>query len=148
MISECGIVKELAGDHAVVAVSADNCEGCPLAKRCFAASDGTTRLVSALNTAGAGVGDNVLITIKPGARTLAATLVYFIPALALVLGAVLGDKFNVEISPLAPALAPVVCGAAAFLAAFVVVVCADRLLARRSGLTVVIERRIEPGDGS
>ncbi len=90
MIEEIGIVKSINGIIATVNVPKKSaCEGC---------TAGTCKIeeqsieIEALNQAGAKVGQKVRVEIKSYAYMKGSMLVYGLPALSLVIGAVFGKE--------------------------------------------------------
>jgi len=89
MAVEHGIVTEVSADAAWVKTSRSaSCEGCASKGSCM--SKGTDMIVKTVNSAGAKVGDKVVVSLKTGAFLRATFLIYLFPVLCLVGGAVLG----------------------------------------------------------
>lgn len=90
MTEEVGIVKSLEGVIAKVNVPRKSaCEGCTLGT---CKPDDQSMEIEAFNQAGAEVGQKVRVTIQSYAYIKGSMLVYGIPALSLVVGAVLGKE--------------------------------------------------------
>jgi len=90
MLEEVGTVKSIEGVMAIVDVPVKSaCEGC---------TAGTCRPqdkfmeIEAFNQAGAVVGQKVRVAVKASAYVRGSMVVYGVPALALVLGAVFGKE--------------------------------------------------------
>lgn len=97
MIEEIGTVKSLAGGMAVVLVPRKSaCEGCT-AGACK--PDEQAMEIEAVNRAGAQVGQRVKVAIAPSAYMKGSLIVYGVPALALVLGAVAGKEWLSSLLP-------------------------------------------------
>lgn len=91
------MVKTVTGPMAVVSVPRKSaCEGCT-AGACRPESQGME--IEAVNRAGAQPGQRVRVSMQPYAYMKGSMLVYGVPALALILGAVAGKEF---MSPLFP----------------------------------------------
>jgi sigma-E factor negative regulatory protein RseC len=91
MIEETGTVKSTDGNMAVVAVARKSaCEGCSSG---LCKPDAQTMEIEALNPAGAVVGQKVRVTIKSALYMKGSMIVYGIPAIGLVVGAVIGKEF-------------------------------------------------------
>jgi sigma-E factor negative regulatory protein RseC len=87
-----GVVKELRGPKALVSVRRQTaCEGCAAGSSCIGAVHGAE--LEAHNYAEAQPGDMVRISFKPMTYLKGSLLVYGIPALALIIGAIVGKEF-------------------------------------------------------
>jgi sigma-E factor negative regulatory protein RseC len=94
-MQEEGNVIALQGDHALVSTfHKDACAGCSAKGACHTLGGGKERRVSALNRAGAGVGDRVLLSVSSGSVLGAGFLAYMAPVLALLLGALVGKTLG------------------------------------------------------
>ncbi|MBF0142545.1 MAG: SoxR reducing system RseC family protein [Magnetococcales bacterium] len=93
MLQENGWVISVDGDHALVGSQPKAaCGGCHSASSCSALSFGAgNRLieVKVLNTVGARAGDRVILEVEESRFLRASLLVYGIPLVALVVGALL-----------------------------------------------------------
>lgn len=90
MIEETGTVKSINGIMALVDIPRKSaCEGCT-AGTCR--PEEKTMEIEAVNQAGAVAGQKVRIAIKPYTYMKGSMLVYGVPAVALVLGAVFGKE--------------------------------------------------------
>jgi sigma-E factor negative regulatory protein RseC len=90
MIEEIGVVSSINGATAVVNVpKKSTCEGCT-AGTCTTGEQSME--IVAVNKAGAQPGQRVKVVIQSYAYLKGTTIIYGIPALALVLGAVLGKE--------------------------------------------------------
>ena len=92
-MEEVGIVKEIIGPNATVVVQKKSaCESCPGGSVCKTTGDsGAT--VEALNQANARVGDTVKVAFKPYIYLKGAILIYGLPALMLIIGAIIGKEY-------------------------------------------------------
>lgn len=92
MIEETGIVVELKGKHTalVMCTKSSLCENCASNGNCTLGEDDRTRLIEAGNPLGAVVGDRVRITTSTRSFLTSSFLLYIVPLIALVLGAVAG----------------------------------------------------------
>lgn len=92
MMEEIGIVRDVEGQRAhVVVTRRGSCEGCAAGAACKA--DGDAKVIEALNEARARPGDRVRVFFKPYTYVKGSLLLYGIPALALIIGAVAGKSF-------------------------------------------------------
>jgi sigma-E factor negative regulatory protein RseC len=86
-----GVVKELRGSKALVIVKRESaCDACASGSSCRGGVDGAE--LEAHNEAGAEPGDTVRISFRALTYLKGTMLVYGIPAVALVVGAVVGKE--------------------------------------------------------
>ena len=114
-MEETGIVNQLKenGFAVVKTTGGEQCGGCKCRGACHALGGGTERKITAFNQVGATVGDRVIITIGSGAFIKASLVVYLLPVLALVIGALLGEKYSSQISAsVSPEMVSVLTGVA------------------------------------
>lgn len=89
-MEETGVVKSTQGPFAVVAIQRKSfCDQCK-AGACHL-TDGGAEL-EALNNVGAKVGSRVRVVLKPYSYLKGSVIVYGLPALALIAGAVIGRE--------------------------------------------------------
>lgn len=93
MINEIGTVVELKGrSHAMVLCQKSTlCENCASSGHCNLGDDDRSRLVEVHNVLGAKVGDRVKITTSTRSFLHSSFLIYVVPLIALVVGAVTGQ---------------------------------------------------------
>ncbi|MBI3593319.1 MAG: SoxR reducing system RseC family protein [Nitrospirae bacterium] len=92
-MEEIGVVKEIDGLKAIIAVKKQgSCESCPGGSVCKTLGGGEA-VVEALNDIGAHVGDTVRVAFKPYTYLKGTVLIYGIPALMLIVGAVIGKEY-------------------------------------------------------
>ncbi|MDY6836930.1 MAG: SoxR reducing system RseC family protein [Thermodesulfobacteriota bacterium] len=91
-LTRTGVVTAVHGKIALVVTKQEpECESCSAKESCSTlGGSGSNREVRARNTARAQVGDVVKISIQGSAFLKATFLVYMVPILALIAGAVLG----------------------------------------------------------
>jgi sigma-E factor negative regulatory protein RseC len=90
IVEEVGIIKNIDGMTATVSIPRKSaCEGCSFSA-CKVGEEGM--LIEALNPINARVGQKVKIVMKPYTYLKGSAIVYGIPAIALVVGAVLGKE--------------------------------------------------------
>lgn len=92
-MNEIGIVKEVNGVFAIVAVTKKtSCDHCSdSASNCQ--SKGDEMLIDALNVVKAEVGQRVRVTAKPLTYLEGTLLIYGFPAVSLIIGALLGKRY-------------------------------------------------------
>lgn len=92
-MQEIGVVMSLDGPKAFVAVKKQSsCDKCAAGSVCKGLG-GDEAAVEALNPVHAKVGDTVKIAFKPYTYLKGALLVYGLPAVLLVIGAVVGKEY-------------------------------------------------------
>jgi sigma-E factor negative regulatory protein RseC len=95
MSAEEGTVTKINGDKVAVMVRrSEMCDCCGSRGICHTLGGGKDMEAEAINTAGAVVGDRVLINIKSGVLWKISLIFYMIPVAALVTGAVAGMKIG------------------------------------------------------
>ncbi len=121
MATEEGIVIAVDENEALVkATKSGACESCSARSSCHVLGGSEEMEVSAINAAGAVVDDRVIMAFEDASLLKAAFLLYIVPILVMILGAVLGQ---VSAPPLGLSPAIVTPAAAAlFLVAAVVFV--------------------------
>ncbi|MFO7560036.1 MAG: SoxR reducing system RseC family protein [Desulfobacterales bacterium] len=93
MATEEGIVIKLEADHAwVKSKKSASCEGCASRKSCNVMGGGNDMEVEAINTAGAAVGDRVVMSFETSSLLKATFLLYVFPIICMFLGAVVGQE--------------------------------------------------------
>lgn len=130
-MEEVGIVKEIDGLKAIVTVQKQGggCESCPGSSLCKTIGSGEA-VVEALNKANARVGDTVRISFKAYTYLKGTILVYGIPSLMLIIGAVAGKEYASRIfSNMDPDVLSAVCGFGLFGISFLIL----RLWSKRYG---------------
>lgn len=120
MVEE-GTITEVRGTRARVIVRRSAmCEGCQSQGVCKSLGGGKDMEAEALNRVGAKVGDRVLLRLDTSFFLRIAFLVYMVPVLALLGGAVAGLKLGPNYS-LEPELSSVIFGFGAFAITFLLV---------------------------
>ena len=93
-MKRCGQVVALDGRLAKVSVgSSSECRGCSAKSYCHGTED-KTRIMTAVNRAGAKVGDEVAFAVDPGKVVLSAMLLWIMPIVALIAGYLVGGYFG------------------------------------------------------
>jgi len=93
MNTEEGIVIRIDSQNAwVKTVKTGACESCSARGACNTMGGGKEMEVEALNTAGARMGDRVVIGFDTGSLLKATFLIYIFPILALIVGAAVGQE--------------------------------------------------------
>lgn len=93
MATEQGIViRTDSGEAWVKTVKSGACEGCTARGACHSLSDSGEMEVSAINEAGAKVGDRIVLSFETSSLLKATFLLYVFPILLLIIGAVIGQE--------------------------------------------------------
>jgi sigma-E factor negative regulatory protein RseC len=141
-MEEVGTIKSTDGLFAVVSVPRkSSCEGCSLS---ICKPDEQVMEIEALNTAKADVGQKVRVVIKSSSYMKSAGIVYGIPALALVLGAMVGKElFSRYLPEFDPDIISAMFGFGGFILAFVVIRLWTDNASKRKESKPVIEEILE-----
>lgn len=100
MIEETGTVLELKGKHTalVMCKKSSLCENCATSGSCVIGDDDHTRLIEVQNSLGAAIGDRVLIATSTKSFLQSSFLLYMVPLIALVIGAVVGKLVGEQLA--------------------------------------------------
>lgn len=137
MVEEIGTVKSVNGAMATVEVVRKSmCDGCTAACR----EEDQCMEIDALNEAGARVGQTVKVSVKTLTYLKGTMIVYGLPALALVLGAVFGKNVMSWLFPHAdPDILSAIFGFGAFAVSFAAVKIWTGVSSRKNESRPVIE---------
>lgn len=118
-MDEIGIVKSVKGMLAIVTVAGKSaCEHCTAGCKI----SGAEAEIEAVNRVRAHVGQRVRVVVRPYSYLKGSALVYGLPSLALIIGAVIGKElFGRLFTGFDPDLLSALCGFAAFLLSFLAV---------------------------
>jgi len=99
MIEENGVVVELKSKAIAVVMCQKSslCEHCATSGSCMIGDDEHTRLIDVNNDLGAGIGDSVRIATTTRSFLQSSFLLYIVPLVALVIGAVAGKAVGEKI---------------------------------------------------
>ena len=119
MATEEGIVKKIDGNTASVLVKrSEMCCGCASQSTCKSLGGGKDMMADAINDIDAKEGDRVLLNINSGSALKLTFIVYMLPVIMLVTGAISGIKLGDRTS-LDPELLAVILGLGAFILSFI-----------------------------
>jgi sigma-E factor negative regulatory protein RseC len=91
-MEEIGVVKEADGPKAIVMVKRQSsCDACASGSSCKVTQSGAE--IEAFNAVRAKVGDTVMISFKAFTYLKGTLLIYGIPAISLVAGAIIGKEY-------------------------------------------------------
>lgn len=141
MMNEIGIVKRIDGITAIVSVERKSaCEQCAAGCKLIDSEAD----IEAINRAKAKIGQKVRVEIKPYSYLKGSVIVYGLPALALIIGAVVGKEFfSGFFRTLDPDIVSALFGFGAFTVSFVVVKLWSMRLEKRTEYKPTIEEIIE-----
>jgi len=132
MVTETGVIKEIRGDKALVVVQrGSQCSHCSSHGACSTMNK-KEMMVEVINDLHARTGDQVEISLPTGSFLKMSLMVYFVPVIALVVGAVVGGELAPSWGYEDPTLVAASLGGAAMVAAFLLANRFDRGLASRS----------------
>ena len=118
MATEEGIVKKITGNTASVLVQrSEMCCGCASQNACNTLGGGKDMLADAINDIDAKEGDRVILNINSGSALKLTFIVYMLPVIMLVVGAMTGIKLGKDMS-FDPELLAVLLGLGAFILSF------------------------------
>ncbi|MCA1785703.1 MAG: SoxR reducing system RseC family protein [Desulfobacteraceae bacterium] len=144
MITEYGIVTRATPAMAWIKTNRTaTCGGCTAKDSCGTMHRGQEMMVEVPNTIGVTPGDSVVIGIETKPVMLLTFLVYVVPIICLVIGALAGDA----VSPLIginPSFSAMVLGFSAFGAAFFVLHKKSAALDQKKGYKPVLIRKTKP----
>jgi sigma-E factor negative regulatory protein RseC len=102
LVTEQGIVLRTDSEDAwVKAVRSSACEGCTARGACHTTGGGQDMEIKAINSAGASVGDRIVLSFETASLLKATFLIYVFPIILMIAGAVLGQVLAplIEFSP-------------------------------------------------
>jgi sigma-E factor negative regulatory protein RseC len=142
-MQETGVVRELVGPKAIVLVMRQSaCDSCTSGGSCKGSQQGME--IEAFNDAGAAVGDTVRINFRAFTYLKGTLLIYGIPALALIIGAVLGKELLSGYWPaMDPDLASAISGFGLMGLSFVLIRLLVSRFEKKKELVPIIEEIIE-----
>jgi len=141
MIEEVGIVVELKGKHTVVVMCQKSslCEHCATSGSCAIGDDSKSRLVEAQNMIGATIGDEVCISTTTRSFLQSSFLLYIVPLIALVIGAVAGKLVGENLATgLDPNLLSAIFGVFFLIGSFVLLRVGSSVLEKESYMPKVV----------
>jgi sigma-E factor negative regulatory protein RseC len=130
MIKEIGIIERVEGRRAVVRIQkGGSCAACENRSSCHIDSD-RPLFVEVDNEMGAAEGDRVELSMPTSSLLKLSFLVYMVPVLALVMGAILGAEWAESLG-LSPTSASLLLGGSALAVSFLFLRRLDRFLRHR-----------------
>ncbi len=145
-MQETGLVIKVEGKKAFVAVERrSGCEACPASSICKPTEEGS--FIEAINEAGAKIGDRVSVSLRSFSYLKGSILVYGIPAVSLIAGAIIGKEILGGAVSLDPELLSAIGGLGLFGLSFVIVKLLSRRMEKKTEYIPVIERIIDKEEG-
>jgi sigma-E factor negative regulatory protein RseC len=142
MIEEIGTVIELKSrlNAVVMCQKSSLCENCATNGHCTLGDDDKTRLIEVLNPLGATVGEQVRIATTTKSFLQSSFLLYIVPLIALVIGAIVGKLVgdNVE-TGLDPNLLSAVFGVFFMIGSFVLLRVGTSALLQENYMPKIVE---------
>ncbi|HET6513840.1 MAG TPA: SoxR reducing system RseC family protein [Thermodesulfovibrionales bacterium] len=140
-MDEIGIIKEINGIFATVSVARKSaCNDCQA--DCKLAEE--EALIEAVNAAKATTGQKVRVVMKPYTYLKGSLLVYGLPALSLILGAVFGKEYMSSfLKNTDPDILSAIFGFGAFILSFVFVKLWSRRIEKKTEYKPVVEEILE-----
>lgn len=141
MMEEIGTVIELQGRSIarVLCRKSSFCEHCASMESCQISSDNTSKIVEAHNLIGANVGDRVKLNISSKTFLQSSFIVYIIPLLALLGGAIAGNQIGTQMhAGPDPNLLAAILGTAFMVGSFLVIKIGSRALPREHYMPKIV----------
>ncbi len=142
MIEESGTVVELRGKHValVICKKSSFCKNCASMESCHIGSDNRTMSVEAQNNLGAQVGDSVKIQTSSKHFLQSSFLLYILPLVGLVAGALLGKGLGERFAGgMDPDLLSALMGTGFLVGAFLLIKIASRAIPKDSYMPRITE---------
>lgn len=142
MIEEVGTVVELKSKLVAVVMCTKSslCENCATNGNCAIGDDGNTRLIEVQNPVNAEVGEQVRIATTTKSFLQSSFLLYIVPLIALVVGAITGKLVGENVSTgLDPNLLSAVFGVFFMAGSFVILRVGSSVLNKESYMPKIIE---------
>lgn len=138
-MEETGLVIKIEGNKAFVSVERKSaCEGCPASSICKPGDEGS--VIEAINEAGAEIGDRVSVSLKAFSYLKGSIIVYGIPTICLIAGAIIGKELLKDLFILDPELLSAIGGLGAFAISFLIVKLLSKKMEKKKEYIPVVER--------
>lgn len=142
MIEEVGTLVELKGKHTamVMCTKTSLCENCAANGSCAIGDDGNIRLIEVQNSFGASVGERVRIATTTKSFLQSSFLLYIVPLIALVIGAIVGKLAGENLDTgLDPNLLSAVFGVFFMIGSFVILRVGSSVLSKEAYMPKIVE---------
>ena len=128
MATEQGVVLRTESETAwVKTVRSSACEGCTARQSCHTTGGDRNMEVKAINSAGASVGDRIVLSFETASLLKATFLIYVFPIILLIAGAALGQVLASVIAISSSALSVILGFAFFFSALFIIKARANKM---------------------
>jgi sigma-E factor negative regulatory protein RseC len=141
MMEEVGTVVELKGKNIAMVVCRKSsfCEHCASMEGCQMGDDNTNKMVEAHNLIGANVGDRVKLSVSTKTFLQSSFVVYIVPLLALLVGAVAGNLIAAQMhAGPDPNLLSAILGSAFLVGSFLVIKVGSRALPKEHYMPKIV----------
>ena len=146
MLTEEGTIKRIDGQKAwVITVRTEACHNCEARGACKALGSGKEVEVLADNQAGGREGDRVLLGMERRSVLLATFLVYMVPVIFLLIGAVVGLKISSAVS-MSQDSAALICSLIFFVVTLLIVRNKGKILGDKQEYTPKIIKVLQGGN--
>ena len=148
MAQKRGLVKHVSRDGWAMVVTErdDACSNCESAQFCHSLADCSRMETRVLNRANAGVGDRVIISLSSSSVFKSAMILYILPTLSLILGAIVGSGLHNYLG-IGETGAAILFGFGGLILGFAIAALISKRQTADSKLTPVITRIIKPTEG-
>lgn len=143
MMEEVGTVIELKGKHValVMCQKSSTCKNCASMESCKVSEDNRSMIVEAHNVIGAEVGDKVRLAISSKKFLGSSFLVYIVPLVALIIGAVIGEVIGSRVEDVInPDLLAAILGVAFLVGSFLVIKVGTKAIPKDAYLPRIIAK--------
>lgn len=148
MAQKKGRVRRVSRDGWAMVVTErdDACSNCESAQFCHSLADCSRMETRVLNRANAGVDDRVVISLSSSSVFKSAMILYILPTVCLLLGAIGGSEFHEQLG-IGETGAAILFGFAGLLLGFITAGLISKRQTANSKLTPVITRILKPTEG-
>ena len=148
MAQKSGLVKRVSRDGWAMVVTErdDACSNCESAQFCHSLADCSRIETRVLNRANAGAGDRVVISLSAKSVFKSAMILYILPTVSLLLGAIGGSGLHKQLG-IGETGAAILFGFAGLILGFTIAGLISKRQTADSKLTPVITRVIKPNEG-
>jgi sigma-E factor negative regulatory protein RseC len=148
MSQKKGLVKRVTKDGWAMVVTErdDACSNCESAQFCHSRADCSRTETRVLNRANAVVGDRVIISLSSRSVFKSATILYILPTVSLLVGAIGGFGLHQQLG-IGETGAAILFGFAGLILGFTIAGLISKRLTANSNLTPAITRIIKPTEG-
>ena len=149
MAQEKGHVRSVSKDGwaMVVTEKGDACSNCESSQFCHSLADCSRIETGVINRASAGIGDRVIISLDSSSVFKSAMILYILPTLSLIIGAISGSGLHNDIG-IGETGAAIFFGFIGLVLGFTIAGLISKRQTADSKLTPVITRIIHPNVGS